>query len=105
PFVFVNIQSLFPVDERSLDVYGTWTVAVAPAGRIPPSETLIVWSLTVFGTAWPSTVTVSRCSEPRRAAMVLSSRRSMGPPLVLVTTIVVRALRDRVAQLRLARTS
>ena len=27
-------------------MYGTWTVAVAPAGRMPPSETLIVWSVT-----------------------------------------------------------
>ena len=52
-----------------------------PTGRMPPSGTTIVWSLTVALTATPSTVTGrSRMPPPSRAAIVLSSTRSIGPP-------------------------
>ncbi len=55
----------------------------APAGRIPPSGTTIVWSLTVAVTKAPSTLTSTSRIAPSRAAIVLSSTRSIGPPDVL----------------------
>src|SRR3954449_2379242 len=58
-----------------------------------------VWSLTLAAAAAPSTVTATRLIPPRRAAMVLSSTRSIGPPDVfrmtaLESTEILRVLQD-----------
>ena len=54
-----------------------------PGGSTPPSGTTIVWSLMRAATARPSTVTGSSRIAPSRAAIVLSSTRSMALPDVL----------------------
>ena len=83
PLVLVNSQ--FEPDRllRRVAWNRTRIWVVASTGRMPPSGTTIVWSLRVAGTATPSTVTEWSWMLPSRAAMVLSSIRSIGAPEVL----------------------
>src|SRR5690349_17996122 len=60
----------------------------------------MVWSVTLGWTAAPSTVAPVIVIPPRRAAIVLSSRRSMAAPDVLRTAIVSLTPNARVAKLR-----
>jgi len=62
---------------------------------MPPSGTRIVWSLTLASTRRPSTSTTRSRIPPSRAAIVLSSTRSMGPPEVFVIVAMVFAWNDR----------
>jgi hypothetical protein len=88
PLTFVKSQFEPVRDERSVERYWTRTLAVAPAGRMPPSGTMTVWSWTLRATGLPSTSTARNSMPPRRAAIVLNSTRSMGPPDVLVMVAV-----------------
>ena len=83
PFALVNSQ--FEPDRLLRRVAWNLTrIFVVPStGRTPPSGTTIVWSLRVALTATPSTVTLWSWMLPRRAAIVLSSIRSIGAPEVL----------------------
>ncbi len=88
PFARVNSQ-FEPVSvRRTVAENPIRTVVVAPSGSTPPSGTRIVWSVTFGWTATPSTDTLRIRSRPSRAATVLSSSRSIGPPEALVTVIV-----------------
>ncbi len=69
---------------------------MSPAARTPPSGTMIVWSLTLAETRLPSTWTVWSRMPPSRAAIVLSSTRSIGPPDVLVIVATLFAWNARV---------
>ena len=68
--------------------YLTRTLTVAPAGQDAAQGTMIVWSSTVRATPTPSTSTERSVMPPRRAAIVLSSIRSIGPPEVFVMVAV-----------------
>ena len=68
---------------------------MAPAARTPPSGTTIVWSLTLALTRRPSTSTMRSRIAPSRAAIVLSSTRSIGPPDVFVIVATVFAWNER----------
>src|SRR5262245_57115213 len=95
PFTRVNIQ-FEPVSELLTEpLYRTRTVVAAPSGRMPPSGTTIVWSLTAAATARPSTVTAPRRIAPRRAAIVFRSTRSIGPPDAFRISAVESTLIDR----------
>ena len=91
PLARVNSHVLPPVVERRVALNGTMTVALAPAGRTPPSGTVIVWPLRVAFTARPSTVTLPSASRPSGPMTVLSRRRSMPAPESLRAVIVTRA--------------
>ena len=91
PFVRVNSQFEPASVRRVVAENAMRTVVVAPSGRIPPSGTWMVWSLTVGVTADPSTVRLRIRSRPRRAAAVFSSSRSIGPPETFVTVMVETA--------------
>ncbi len=75
-----NSQSEPPSPFRRRALNRTRIRVSAPAGRMPPSGTTIVWSLIVAATGTPSTVTGRSRMSPRRAAIVFSSTRSIGPP-------------------------
>jgi hypothetical protein len=101
PFARVNNQSesLRPLRRRAPK---RTRMRVSPPGaRMPPSGTTIVWSLIVAATATPSTVTGRSRISPRRAAIVFSSIRSMGPPEVLRMVAVESTQIARVAQVSL----
>ena len=80
----------------------TRTRVVASTGRTPPSGTMIVWPVTVAGTTTPSTVTGLSRMLPSRAAMVLSSTRSISAPDVLVMIAVESTQIARVDQVSLS---
>jgi hypothetical protein len=76
----VNIQSdpVTPAVSRARN--SIRTRAEAAAGRIPPSGTMSVWSRTLTLTGVSSTAASVIRMDPSRAAIVLSSRRSMPSP-------------------------
>src|SRR5688500_15005731 len=104
PLTFVNSQFDPPSVERSVERYWTRTLAVAPAGRTPPSGTITVWSVTLDVAGAPSTSTARNVMPPSRAAIVLNSTRSIGPPDVLVIVAVEFTAKLRVPYRR-ARTT
>jgi len=88
PLACVNSQSDPPSVLRSRAEKRTRILVVASTGSTPPSGTTIVWPVTVAGTATPSTVTGRRRMLPRRAAIVLSSTRSIAIPDVFLMIAV-----------------
>src|ERR1044072_2972082 len=83
PLALVNSQ--FEPDRLLRRVAWNLTriLAVPSTGRTPASGATIGWSLRVAPTAAPSTVTPWSWMLPSRAAIVLSSIRSIGAPEVL----------------------
>ena len=105
PLARVNSHVLPPVVERRVALNGTTTVALAPAGRTPPSGTVMVWPLRVAFTARPSTVTLPSSSRPSGPMTVLSQRRSMPAPESLRAVIVTEPRKVRAATASRASTS
>ena len=80
PFARVKSQVLPEVVDRRLALKRTTITALAPAGRMPPSGTVIVWSRTEAVTARPSTVTSRSDKRPSGPITVLRRTRSTPAP-------------------------
>jgi hypothetical protein len=102
PFVRVNSQFEPLRLERSVARKAIRTLTVSPTGSTPPSGTTIVWSSTVAPALAPSTDACVILRPPSRAAIVLSSSRSTGPPDVFVA---VRTVSTRIARVPKSRPS